>query len=225
MLRTFDASSSDGCPCNSMGNRGYGYGDVAFLAGHAWVTTGSSIWELAADGERVVWSHSLGHGLAPGRVLAVRDRLIVETSPTSTQQLLVTAGAAGARLGDTGGVVDGTQQLLGVQGGDTLLISTGDDVEQWRASGTDLASHALFDSTVGHAVALPNGDVVASTVGTEDGGVAPALWLATAKAGGLLCERCVRKIAAGLAVVSLAVNPAGGVDFVADDGTAGHWQP
>ncbi len=225
LLQSFDASSSDGCQCNSLGNKGYGYAGVAFLDGHVWVTTGSAIWEVSADAARVVWSHDFGRGSSPSGVFAVGGRLIVQMSPTSTQQLIPEPGGVGARLGDTGGVSDGTQRVVGVEGSDTLLIANGPDLEQWRGYGTEFVSNAPFDSWVGYAVAMSNGDVIASTVGTENGSSHPAVWLARAAAGGSLCPACVRKIADQASVVSLVANPAGGADYVLDDGTAEHWQP
>lgn len=226
LLQNFDASSSDGCQCNSVGNKDYGYAGVAFLDGHAWVTTGSAIWEMTADAGRVVWSHGFGRGSGPGAVFAVGGRLFVQMSPTTTQQLIPKAHGVGASLGDASAVSDGFEHVLGVEGSDTLLMSTGVDVEQWHAYGTDFrGGNAVFDSGVGQAVVLPNGDVVATTLGEENGSVAPGIWLATAKADGSLCPTCVRRIAAGADVVSLVANPAGSVDFVLDDGTAQHWQP
>jgi hypothetical protein len=74
-------------------------------------------------------------------------------------------------------------------------------------------------------VALPNGDVVATTLGTEDGHVQPGLWLARTRPDGALCPTCVHRLVSDVSIVSLGVNPAGGVDFVLDDGTAEHWQP
>jgi hypothetical protein len=224
-MQTFDASSSDGCPCNSIGNKDHGYGGVAFLAGHPWVTTGSAIWEMSVDGERVLWSRGLGQGSTPGAVFAAGGRLFVQMSPTSMQQLIPESDGVGARLGEASAVSDGTERFVAVEGSDTLLISTGPNIEQWRSHGTEFVSNAVFDSWVGSAVALPNGDVVVSTLGTEDGSVRPGVWLARADARGLLCPDCVTRIAEDASVVSLVANPLGGVDFVLDDGTAEHWQP
>lgn len=224
LLQTFNASSADGCPCTAAGYHGAGYGGVAFLGGHAWVTVGPMLAELSPGGSQV-WAHALPPGDAPGAVFAVGGRLFVQTSPTSTQQMIPDADGIGAHPGLASSVADAVERMLAVQGTDTLLISTGTDVEQWRNYGTETVSNAVLESGVGQAVTLPNGDVVVSTLGFENGSAAPALWLVTADAGGLLCQTCVTKIAGDVSVVSLAVNPVGGVDFVLDDETAGHWQP
>ena len=223
-LQVFDASTNDGCQCNTFGNKGFGYGGIAFLAGHAWVTTGSAIWEMTADTERVVWSKGLGNGSTPSTVVAVGGRLWVQTSPTSSQQLIPESRGVGARMGLSGGVADGTERLLAADGADTMLVTTGTDVEQQSSSG-EFLSDVIFDSAVGLAMALPNGDVLVSTLGSEDGRTQPALWMATSDAAGALCRTCIRKIAENVSVLSMVANPSGGVDFVLDDGTAEHWQP
>jgi len=225
LLQTFDVSTSDGCPCTSTGYHGAGFGDVTFLGGHAWATAGSQVWEMAPGGGRL-WSHSFGPGSAPGRVVAVGGRLFVQLSPTSMQQLIPEGDGVGARLGVTSMVSDAVEVLLGVQGTDMLLVSTGRDVEQWRRYGADVVGNAVLESGVGHVATLPSGDLVVSTLGFEDGTVQPALWFVSRGPDGLLCPACaVGKIVDDVSVVSLVANPAGGVDYVLDDGTAGHWQP
>lgn len=224
LLQTFKASSTNGCPCSSSNYHGYGVGDVGFVDGHAWVTAGPLISEMSPGGGQL-WVHAIGSENGPGRVAALAGTLVVQTSPTSLLQLIPEADGVGARFGQASVVMDATEQLLGAEGTDTLLVSTGADVEKWRGYRNEITSNVVLNAGIGHALALPNGDVVVSTLGSEDGSVRPALWLATADGGGALCPTCVTKIVDDVNVLSLAANPAGGVDFVLDDETAGHWEP
>jgi hypothetical protein len=203
---------------------GRGFGGVAFLDGHAWVTAGSTIWEFDAGGRHKLSVTALGSGVTePAAIFAAAGKLEVQTSSTSIQYVVPNPGGVGARLGDAQAVADATERLLGVQGSDIVLVSTGADVERQRVKTGEMEGNAVVNATVVAAVTLSNGDVLIATGGETS---APsALWLATAKPDGTLCPDCVRKLADGLDIISLAANPGGGADFVLADGTAEHWQP
>lgn len=200
-----------------------GFGGVAFAAGRAWVNAGREVWEYDARGR--LSPISLGRGAAePGAIYAVGRKLVTQTSPTSMQYLIPNPDGAGARLGDSQAVTDATELLLGAEGSDVLLVSTGADVERWSASGDGLSDHALLNATPVAVAVLPNRDLLVATAETDLAG--PALWLASTQSpDGELCEECVQKIADGLEVLSMVANPRGGADLVLSDGTAEHWQP
>jgi hypothetical protein len=206
-------------------NAGRGFGGVAFLDGHAWVTAGPSIWELDAGGQHKLAEVQLGVGItSPDAIYATGGQLVTQTSPTSMQYVVPNRGGVGAHLGVAQAVVDATEQLLGVESPDTLLVSTGGDVERWSRTGNGSSDHALLNASVFAVTVLPNRDLLVVTGATDS--TPPALWIVlTSAPDGTLCETCVRKIADGVEVLSIVANPNGGADFVLADGTAEHWQP
>jgi len=146
LLQTFDVSTTSGCPCTSTGYHGAGFGDVAFLGGHAWATAGSQVWEMAPGGGRL-WSHSFGPGSAPGRVVAVGGRLFVQLSPTSTQQLIPEGDGVGARLGVTSMISAGLRSTT--MGTQTRLHSELPERRRWKARFITIGSRPVAGITTG----------------------------------------------------------------------------
>jgi hypothetical protein len=220
-LQVLDPAAGD---VTAWANPGHGFGGVAVADGHAWVNAGSNIWEFDAGGRHKLADVSLGAGVEPGAIYAVAGKLLTQTSSTSMQYVIPNPDGEGARLGDGQAVMDATEQLLGTEEPDVLLVSTGGVVERWPVRGDGAGDHALLNAPVFAVAVLPNRDLLVATGETDS--TRPALWIAlTSAPDGKLCETCVRKIADNVEVLSVVANPRGGADFVLSDGTAEHWAP
>jgi hypothetical protein len=224
LLQVIDPSQ-DRSPAATVNRAGVGFGDVAFVNGDAWATTGDSVWQIDAAG------HVLSRtpvGSSAGRIVAAGGSLWVGLpSDNAIQEVAPRVGGPGAHAGLTQATADGQLILLAGYGADQLVISNGDDVRTEplpRAGGEGGPgdNSVPLPGKPTAVVELPNGHLVVAG-GSENGPAGVYVLTAATFPGG--CSSLCSGLGLPANVLSLVVNPAGGVELVLDDGTAEFWRP